>query len=318
MTHQANNQATPRKMKTLGFGVEVEYAEISIQRMLKQIQSVVGGFETRERNSQGGYSRGIKAPDGRVWFAMRDCSIRSRNGQGAELVTPILRYSDIETLQNIVRACRNRGIRFPEGDACAEANRSCGIHIHIGAEEFDIKATKRFIKLVAKWEQVMTSALDIHNRRLEDYCKPVSQELVTKLKKVKTMDQLNIAVFNRRDWGTGRPMVHTPCQYESERYHGLNLVNLWRIGTFEGRWFNSTTHAGEVKAYIQLMLAMAERALTTTRGSAKPRPVRGGNVAWPLRMMFNRLNLRGDEFKTCRHHLAKNVEGNAWTATAAG
>jgi len=43
------------------------------------------------------------------------------------MVTPILNYSDIETLQEIIRILRKAGAK-------SDSSRGCGVHIHIGAK----------------------------------------------------------------------------------------------------------------------------------------------------------------------------------------
>ena len=75
--------------------------------------------------------------------------------------------------------------------------------------------------------------------------------------------------------------------------------------------FNSTLHAGEVKAYIQLCLAISHQALVQ-RGASRIK-TQPENEKYTFRTWLLRLGLIGDEFKTARRHLLKNLEGNiAW------
>ena len=55
----------------------------------------------------------VIAPDGRHWKAISDGSLDSR-ATSAEVVTPILRWDDLETLQAVVRALRHAGAKTPE------------------------------------------------------------------------------------------------------------------------------------------------------------------------------------------------------------
>lgn len=48
--------------------------------------------------------------------------------------------------------------------------------------------------------------------------------------------------------------------YDLSRYQTLNLHSMWQDKGVEFRIFNSTTHAGKVKAYIQLCLAICNYA----------------------------------------------------------
>lgn len=52
--------------------------------------------------------------------------------------------------------------------------------------------------------------------------------------------------------------------YHDSRYHCLNLHSVFQKGTIEFRLFNSTTHAGKVKTYIQFCLAISGQALNQT------------------------------------------------------
>lgn len=75
--------------------------------------------------------------------------------------------------------------------------------------------------------------------------------------------------------------------------------------------FNSTLHAGEVKSAIQLCLAISHQALI--QKSVRHAKTVSDNEKYTFRTWLLRLGLIGDEFKTARHHLLKNLEGNiAW------
>ena len=99
--------------------------------------------------------------------------------------------------------------------------------------------------------------------------------------------------------------------YDDSRYHALNLHSVFSKGTIEFRMFNSTLHAGEVKSYIQLCLAISHQALVQ-RGASRIK-TQPENEKYTFRTWLLRLGLIGDEFKTARQHLLKNLEGNiAW------
>lgn len=101
------------------------------------------------------------------------------------------------------------------------------------------------------------------------------------------------------------------CQKMDTRYHALNLHSVFYKGTIEFRLFNSTLHAGEVKSAIQLCLAISHQALI--QKSARHAKTVSDNEKYTFRTWLLRLGLIGDEFKTARHHLLKNLDGNiAW------
>jgi hypothetical protein len=77
------------------------------------------------------------------------------------------------------------------------------------------------------------------------------------------------------------------------------------------RLFNGTLHAGEVKAYVQLSLALAAKALASKAASSKRRDFNPATAKYDSRVLVVGLGLIGDEFKTARHHLTKRLAGSA-------
>ena len=82
---------------------------------------------------------------------------------------------------------------------------------------------------------------------------------------------------------------------------------MFQKGTIEFRLFNSTTHAGKIKAYIQLCLAISAQALN--QKSASRQKTHSTNEKYTFRTWLLRLGLIGDEFKTARLHLLEHLDG---------
>lgn len=257
----------------------------------------------------------IEDNEGRIWKVMYDSSIKAQrkladgeidtltNTQGhqhkVELVTPILKYGDIETLQEIVRKIRKAG---------AFVNPSCGLHIHIGAENFTAATVRNLVNAIASKEDILFHALNIHENRIE-FCRKTNQRFLKELneKKPETMAQLAAVWYDEPE----RLAVRVHGHYDSTRYTICNLHALFTKGTIEFRCFNSTLHAGEIKAAIQFCLALTHQALNTKK--AVCRKTVSDNEKYTFRCWLLRLGLNGDEFKTCRLHMTKHLEGNsAW------
>ena len=139
----------------------------------------------------------------------------------------------------------------------------------------------------------------------EHYCQKADTRFLEELnhKRPKTMQEVEQMWYN----GYGGRYIH----YDDSRYHALNLHSVFSKGTIEFRMFNSTLHAGEVKSYIQLCLAISHQALVQRGASRIKRQPE--NEKYTFRTWLLRLGLIGDEFKTARGHLLKNLEGNiAW------
>ena len=104
----------------------------------------------------------------------------------------------------------------------------------------------------------------------------------------------------------------------------LNLHATFTKGTIEFRLFQfdapeggkqNGLHAGQLKAYIQLCLAMSELAKEVRTASAKPQ--QSENPKYAMRTWLLRLGFIGDEFKTARDLYTKRLDGNAaWRQAA--
>lgn len=291
-------------MKSLTFGVEIEMTGLP---RTKVAEVVAKHFNASYHYEGTCYDkRTIKDRRGRVWTVERDASIQpeDRHGNSAdgrhkvEFVTPILYYEDIEELQQIIRDIRHAG---------AKVNRSCGIHIHVGAEKFTATTLRNLSNLFATHEDMLYRALEVDDaHRNMCYCQKTDQNYLDRLNKTKpaTADAFNLCWYNTSH-------VYNHGHYDESRYHGLNLHAFFTKGTVEFRLFNSTLHAGKIKAYIQFCLALAQQALTQKRASTKK--VTSDNEKYSFRCWMLRLGLIGDEFKTCRLHFLKHLSGNsAW------
>jgi hypothetical protein len=277
-------------MKTLRFGIEIETVGLNREKLARAIHSVVGGTVTNEYRSWR-----ITDARGRRWQVVPDGSLSGGENSG-EIVSPVLGYDDIDELQNVVRAVRTAG---------AKADPSTGIHIHIDGSRFDAKSVTNLVKLVHKQERLLEHALGVSEQRLARYCRPIDAGFIQRIeaRRPKTMQEVSDAWYGYRNT--------SPQRYDQSRYHGLNLNSLFFRGTIELRYFNGTLHAGEVKAYVQLALAMAAKALSSKAASSKRREFNPATAKYDFRVVLLHLGLIGDEFKTARLHLTKKLAGSA-------
>ena len=283
-------------MKTLRFGIEIETVGQTRHRVAQAIQGVVGGT-IEHVGAPGCYDPyDVVAPDGRRWRVMADSSLSASFNRQAEVVSPILRYEDIESLQQVVRAIRRVG---------AKVDSSCGIHIHVDGARFDAKAACNLIKLVNKQEGLIEHALGIDPTRRACFARGIDQDFLRRIERERprNLDDLNVAWYGR--------LNRRPIHYDGSRYRGVNLHNLWFRGTVEYRYFDSTLHAGKVKAYIQFCLALSAKAINAKRASSARRPFDPATSKYDFRCFLLRLGLIGPEFKTARLHLLANLSGSA-------
>lgn len=296
-------------MRTQRFGIEIEMTGIT----RKKAAEVIAEYFGTESFYLGTYYKtyGAKDRQGRTWKATYDSSItaqkksRGRTVQAAdeykcEIVSPILTYGDMADLQEVVRRLRHSG---------AFVNSQCGIHIHVDAGRYTPQTLRNLVNIIASKEDILYKALRIDPARLR-WCKKTNEKLIETInrRKPQTMEAL------KDIWYAGSTRGRDE-HYNDTRYHGLNLHSAFTKGTVEFRLFNSTTHAGEIKAYIQFCLAVSHQALTQKKASARKTVT--DNEKYAFRCWMLRLGLSGDEFKTCRLHFLKHLEGNsAWRNAA--
>ncbi len=299
-------------MLNKNFGIEIEFTGITRNEAAKVAAEYLNGTVT---NTSDYYdTKKITTADGRVWKIMSDGSISCQKRQGrqkvaatrefsVELVSPILTYQDdIETLQELVRRLRKAG---------AFTNNSCGIHIHLDGADHTARSIRNFVNIIASKNDLFYKALQIEPSRM-GYCKKMDEILVEKInrKKPKTLAQIESLWYEGYSESTTR-------HYHSSRYHFLNLHSFFNGNhTVELRGFNSELHAGKIRSYIVLSLALNRQALTQKCASAKKPQVE--NEKFAMRTYLNRIGFIGEEFANCREHLTTHLEGSAaWRFRAA-
>lgn len=303
-------------LKSLTFGVEIETVGLSRERVAEKVADALvatyGGQVriTTARGFSSSTTYQVTTEDGRVWSVMRDGSLLDG---GAEIVTPVLRYTDLEALQAVVRAVRKGGARSKHED-------NCGIHVHVGLVDAEPAVVGRLAKLVSKVDGLVRQSLQVAPRRA-DYCKPLPEAFVAAVKPTMTKAQLATA-WGGAVYGADIEAGRAPSRYDSTRYRGLNLNSWFYRGTVEFRYFNGTLHAGEVKAYVQFCLGMVAKAVTSSSIASERR---GAEVAASPYVSMNTflarrrgLNLTGPEFATMRLHMTKLLTGAPARVVARG
>lgn len=305
-------------LKNQLFGVEVEMTGITREKAARLVAGVLGTTPSHpESNCY--HTRTIADKAARKWKIMRDSSITPiRNDDTSEpldeyrveFVTPPLNYSDIELLQNIIRKLRENG---------AKAHSSCGIHIHVDGANHTAVSLRRLVNFMTARQDLIYEALQIGDRE-SSWCHKLNKTLLDAMKKDKnlTKEKAEEIWYSRANDGYCGGIDHQ--HYNSTRYHGVNLHSFFTKGTVEFRLFNSTLHAGKIKAYIQFCLAVSAWAITSQEKIVF-RSMDGYSPEQKVTIMRNilthRLGLYGDEFKTCRLHLMTPLKKAAGMACRA-
>ena len=296
------------EMKKQTIGVEVEMNNITREKAARVAARYFGTHRYENTAGRNGYSTwSAWDAQGREWKFQKDVSIAGPDSEKCEMVTPILTYSDIETLQELIRQLRHAGAK-------SDATRGCGVHIHIGAKGHTPQTLRNLANIMASHESLIADALSLDQGRMRRYCRTIAPRFLEQVNRRKptTMTQLADIWYSSHDANCSRSH-----HYNDSRYHMLNYHATFTKGTVEFRLFQfdeptgerrGGLHAGQLKSYIQLCLALSQMAKTLK--TASPKPQQNENPKYAMRTWLLRLGFIGDEFKTAREILTKRLAGD--------
>ena len=298
-------------MKTQTFGVEIEMYNITREDAAKAAAEYFGQpWKYEYTNATNGYyTWSAYDRQGREWKFSRDASIRAAtDAQKCELVTPILKYEDMELLQGLVRHLRHN-------KAKSDPDHMCGIHVHVGADGHTPQTLRNLVNLMASKEDLIIRALFIDRDRIDRYCRTVDPQFLKEIneKKPRTMDDLADVWY-----GAHHANYDRGAHYNESRYHMLNLHATFTKGTVEFRMFQFNNahgkykgglHAGRVKAYVQFCLAVNQMAKQCR--TCNPTQPQDDNPKFAMRTWLIRCGFVGEEFNTAMKFFTQNLPGNA-------
>lgn len=280
---------------------------ITRQQAAEAVAALFGTSARRTRESRTYDPWEVADPAGKKWRFVYDGSIRGIQGNReptssrlykVEMNSPVLEYSEMEKLQQVVRALRQAG---------AVVNSSCGMHVHVDAANHTPQSLKNALTIMYSKEDILFKALKVNENRVQRWCQKVREPMLEKIRKMPTdltMEQL------KQQWygGTDESRMH----YSWTRYYALNLHSVFYRGTLEWRCFESTLHAGKVRANITLALAISAQAINQKKTVMRKTEI-SENPAFTFRTFLLRLGLIGTEYKNVRAHLLENLPGDkAW------
>lgn len=306
MSGKTERQTAEMKKQTIG--VEVEMNNISREKAAKVAAEFFGTGRHEYTARRNGYSTwSAWDTQGREWKFSKDVSIAGPDDEKCEMVTPILRYEDMDALQELIRQLRHAGAK-------SDSTRGCGVHIHIGANGHTPQTLRNLANIMASHERLLADALALDRGRMSRYCKTVDPHFLEQVnrKKPKTMAKLADVWYGSQGESYGRDQ-----HYNGSRYHMLNLHATFTKGTVEFRLFQfdapadgkqNGLHAGQLKSYIQLCLALSQMAKEVR--TASPKPQQTENPKYAMRTWLLRLGFIGEEFATARDLLTKRLDGD--------
>lgn len=299
------------------FGVEVEMYNITRAKAAVVVKQTLEAWTHETWAIQGpGWHlderkicKPFGGPDDPVWKIESDSSIIAANAfERTELVSPVLTWDQMPLLQQIIRDLRAAGAR-------SNPAHQCGVHVHVDGTGHTAKSLLNLTNIMASHEQLLIGSIGIAPERMH-WCQTVNPSFLHKANVVKTSSLNRL----KEIWyGTqGEP---TTGHYNETRYHMLNLHSFFEGKGVEFRLFQFDNydptrpvgrkgglHAGQLKAYVQLCLAMNYRALHSR--SASPTPLQSENQRYTMRCWLLRLGFIGDEFATARGVFTNRLPGD--------
>ena len=246
----------PIDLRDQYFGTEIEMTGITRQRAA-QVVAEMFGTDYYHRISYDSWC--VRDQQGKEWKFSSDGSIITErkvrglktcaDGEFAtEMVSPKLEYSEMGKLQEVVRCLRHHG---------AFVNSSCGQHVHVDASKHTPRSLKNAMTIMYSKEDILFKALRVQTSRERNYCQKVRPAVLEKIRKMPN-STITMEKF-KRAWYEGSD--GSDEHYNWSRYYALNLHAVFLKGTLEWRCFESTLHAGEVRANITLALAISAQAI---------------------------------------------------------
>jgi len=310
--NQTETSFTTAALENLTFGIEIETVGVSRPSLSAAVARalVASGRDCRVEHGGGA----VRLADGREWLVVRDGSLPT--DVSGEVVSPILKgTADMEMVQVVVRGLREAGAR-------SSAAECCGIHVHVGIKQFTPVQVAAVTRVAAKSDRLLRGCAKPSASRTR-WCPVPPTAMVRRMAKATTWEQVASAWYGPRVNVRDAASSH----YHQSRYCGVNLhsffyttTHRWNDavspgrGTLEFRYFDGTLHAGKIRAYITLCLAVVAKGLSaapTWRGAALTdldTTATRADVDTLLRTAFG---LTGPTHGAVREHITAAWESNA-------
>ena len=225
LARQAVTTTPPVSNRT--FGIEVEFN--GINRSTARAALVAAGLSCMEES----YNHQVR----NHWKIVHDASV---SGTGLELVSPILQGADgLRDAMIAVDALLGAGARV---------DRSCGLHVHVGAARMTGLQIARVAELYTSNNDAIDTILAASRHDgASTYCRRHSRTTLT-------------AAMNNLNGVVGHDAIRHAVTGLGSRYMTVNLTAYSRHGTIEFRQHQGTLNKEKVASWIKFVLALTEKA----------------------------------------------------------
>lgn len=205
------------------FGIEIEFFGAQDRTLTQNF--ITAGLEIRTES----YNHTTR-PN---WKFVSDASIIGNNAK--ELVSPVLQGK--EGLRDFRKACK--ALRQSE----AKVNKSCGVHVHLDANDYSIENFRTLLKNQYLVENQIDKIMPISrranaNRYCQGFRSNVQNTFFQKIDSCRTINELT-GIFRTR-------------------YFKLNLQSFQRHGTVEFRQHGASTNFLKIKNWILICARLVE------------------------------------------------------------
>ena len=216
---------------TRRFGVEVEFVGVSCEVAARAITAA--GFSCQYED----YNHNTRS----TWKIVRDGSIEYHNGNCGELVSPPLSgEAGIEQVRTVLRALVAAG---------ATVNRSCGLHVHVDANDLGVSQISSVLRRYQTYQNEINRFMPA-SRRNSRWAKAITADLIRQVESYSTPAAL------RNNVGY------------VDRYYAVNVAAYARHGTVEFRQHSASVNASKVAHWISFCLHFVASSVNTATTTA--------------------------------------------------
>lgn len=150
----------------------------------------------------------------------------------------------------------------------AKVNKSCGLHVHVDARDFNFYDVRKLVFLYEKLEDALYGIV-APSRRQSTYCQPCGPKFVKNLEQ-NIVPKDNEKTLIKNVYGSEENIAYLKRnKYHSARYAALNVHSWVYRGSIECRMHQGTVNAKKIIAWGMLWAAILDYAFTHTEKQIK-------------------------------------------------
>lgn len=251
-------------MSNRTFGVEIECVGKTMEQAAAALNAA--GVVTRIE------SYGHSTPS--TWKIVSDSTVTDAHSNGFELVSPILRgQAGLDQVAKVSAALIAAGVKV---------NRTCGFHVHVGANDLNTATLVNLVKRYSEHESTIDSFMPKSRRGTENrFCQRMSGIAATLVS---------------RSFASVRALTNY-VSGSFDRYYKLNLAAFLRHGTVEFRQHSGTIDARKMTSWILFCLNFVDASIVGTATPVAPTAgLRQNAMAKKFQILAEQLDARNDQW----------------------